>query len=230
MRCCLCKLTKPMRMFPASCAVYRRGSCRSCNAMKARNKCANPLARKLESARVRYQRLGSVTLEDVAALYASYGVDITNEGDVKRTCICKIRRSGIGRAPRGSSAIRKFTSFFLYDSFVVRKTANLRMASNSVRGGPPEAHRSSEGSRFFSLKENFLCRTKKIVNLRMDSNSVRGGPPEAHRSSEGSRFFSLKENFLCRTKNREPSDGLKLGSGGPPRGSSAIRRFTIFFP
>ena len=190
MRCCLCKLTKPMRMFPASCAVYRRGSCRSCNAMKARNKCANPLARKLESARVRYQRLGSVTLEDVAALYASYGVDITNEGDVKRTCICKIRRSGIGRAPRGSSAIRKFTSFFLYDSFVVRKTANLRMASNSVRGGPPEAHRSSEGS----------------------------------------RFFSLKENFLCRTKNREPSDGLKLGSGGPPRGSSAIRRFTIFFP
>ena len=99
MRCCLCKLTKPMRMFPASCAVYRRGSCRSCNAMKARNKCANPLARKLESARVRYQRLGSVTLEDVAALYASYGVDITNEGDVKRTSICKIRRSdpfGVG--------------------------------------------------------------------------------------------------------------------------------------
>ena len=93
MRCCVCKATKPMRMFPASCAVYRRGSCRQCNAVKARNRCSDPLARKLESARVRYRRLGSVTLEAVAALYASYGIDVNNEGDVKHTCLCKIRGS-----------------------------------------------------------------------------------------------------------------------------------------
>ena len=161
MRCCLCKLTKPMRMFPASCAVYRRGCCRSCNAMKARNKCANPLARKLESARVRYQRLGSVTLEDVAALYASYGVDITNEGDVKRTSICKIRGSGIGRAPSrliGHPKVHEFFSFTIPLSY--ENLANFRMAQ-VVLGRAPSSHIGHpKVHEFFAVKEFFLCRTK----------------------------------------------------------------------
>ena len=91
LRCSMCRETKPVEQFPASCAVYRRGTCRSCNAAKARMKCSDPLARKLESARVRYKRLGSVKLQEVAALYIMHGIDIRNEDDVKRTCLCKIR-------------------------------------------------------------------------------------------------------------------------------------------
>jgi hypothetical protein len=82
-----------MELFPASCAIYRRGTCRSCNTMKARIKCSDALVRKLESARVRYKRLGTVKLDDVVALYRLNGIDIGNAEDVKRTCLCKIREA-----------------------------------------------------------------------------------------------------------------------------------------
>jgi hypothetical protein len=93
MRCSLCREIKSVKHFPASCAVYRRGTCRCCNTTKARNKCSNPLARKLESARVRYKRIGSVKIEDVALLYSQKGINFRNEEEVKQTVICKIRDS-----------------------------------------------------------------------------------------------------------------------------------------
>ena len=93
MKCSSCREVKSLKHFPASCAVYRRGTCRCCNATKARDKCSNPLARKLESARVRYKRIGSVKLEDVALLYSQRGIDVRNVEEVKQTCICKIRDS-----------------------------------------------------------------------------------------------------------------------------------------
>lgn len=90
MRCNSCKATKPMHNFPTSCAIYRRGTCRSCNVVKARDRCAGPLARKLESARVRYRRLGGIKVQDVAALYEIEGIDASNEEILKHTCICKV--------------------------------------------------------------------------------------------------------------------------------------------
>jgi hypothetical protein len=90
LRCSCCRETKPMKHFPASCAVYRRGACRSCNALKARNKCSDPLSRKLESARVRYRRLGSVKVDDIATLYARFGFDSSNEEHLRHTWVSKL--------------------------------------------------------------------------------------------------------------------------------------------
>jgi hypothetical protein len=99
MRCSRCRQTKPVSQFPASCAVYRRGTCRDCNALSAREKRSQPVARKLESARVRYRHLGGVTVRDVAALYEQFGLDVDNDDHVRHTCVSKVNEEeplGIG--------------------------------------------------------------------------------------------------------------------------------------
>lgn len=90
MRCSFCHKTKQMRDFPPSCIVYRRGACRACNARKARSKCEHPLSRKLESARVRYKRVGSMKVKDVAALYEQFGFDASNEEHLRHTWLAKV--------------------------------------------------------------------------------------------------------------------------------------------
>jgi hypothetical protein len=89
LRCASCKATKPLEDFPASCATYRRGSCRACNYRKCKEKSGNALLRKLESARVRYGTTGGMRDTDVALVYVREGLDWTDEANLKRTCLVR---------------------------------------------------------------------------------------------------------------------------------------------
>ena len=76
LKCSTCRLQKPLCAFPKSCAQWARGTCTNCNKHRARLRCIDPLAKKLESARVRFRRLNGVTLSDVYDLYRSEGLAV----------------------------------------------------------------------------------------------------------------------------------------------------------
>ena len=72
-----------------------------CNRLKSIRKCADPLQRKLESARVRFGTRGGLSAADVALLYAREGLDWSDEDNLKRTYLAKER----GDAPFGAANV-----------------------------------------------------------------------------------------------------------------------------
>ena len=90
MRCSTCREVKAIYAeapdgFPPSCAMWRRGSCRSCRARAAK---ARPIAaKKLESARHRFGSVKSVSLRDVEQLMRDAGLDSID--DLKGYCLAK---------------------------------------------------------------------------------------------------------------------------------------------
>lgn len=90
MRCSSCRTVKPMDGFPPSCAIYRRGCCRECSAVKTAERTRDLISRKLQSARVRYRGLGGLRAKHVLDLYLKEGLDPSNEDHLRRTCLVKL--------------------------------------------------------------------------------------------------------------------------------------------
>lgn len=84
MRCSSCREMKPIGMFPASCAYWRRGACKGCRKSKAELGKADAVLKKLEAARHRYKSAKGVKRADAAALLEGLGVDITACAEVAK--------------------------------------------------------------------------------------------------------------------------------------------------
>ena len=76
LRCSGCKAHKKLSAFPKSCAKWGRGECTDCAHKRwlLRKESRDPVAQKLDSARVRFGGSNGVKRGDIARLYEENGV------------------------------------------------------------------------------------------------------------------------------------------------------------
>ena len=86
LKCSGCRLHRPLSAFPGSVARWGRGWCRPCARARwiERRETIDPIAKKWDSARVRYGGANGVKHADIARLYETKGYDLNDPTDLLR--------------------------------------------------------------------------------------------------------------------------------------------------